>query len=68
MKGGERKGAGRKPGSPNKEKKENVRLAVVRVRLSEAEHEQALLCADAVGESMSEFIRGAIQKRCKKSR
>lgn len=68
MKGGERKGAGRKPGSPNKEKKENVRLAVVRVRLSGAEHDAALLCADAVGETMSEFIRGAIQRRCKKTR
>jgi len=64
MRGGQRQGAGRKPGSPNKEKKENVRLAVVRVRLSEAEHDQALLCADAAGETMSEFIRGAIKTRC----
>lgn len=67
MKGGKRQGAGRKPGSPNKEKKENARLNVVRVRLSEAEHNAALLCADAVGETMSEFIRSAIQTRCKKS-
>jgi hypothetical protein len=58
-KGGERQGAGRKPGSPNKVQKENVRLNVVRVRLSPVEYDKALLCADQVGESMSEFIRGA---------
>ena len=68
MRGGARQGAGRKPGSPNKELKVEARRAVVRVRLSDIERAEALRCAEKTGESESEFIRGAIAMRCKKVR
>jgi len=68
VRGGKREGAGRKPGSPNKELKPTARRAVVRVRLSDDERAEALRCAEKIGESESEFIRGAIAMRCKKTR
>lgn len=68
MRGGARSGAGRKPGSPNKELKSEARRAVVRVRLSDDERAEALRCAEKVGESESEFIREALRQRCKKTR
>jgi len=64
MKGGKREGAGRKPGSTKAE----ARRAVVRVRLSDDERAEAIRCAEIVGEPESEFIRGAIAMRCKKTR
>lgn len=60
MRGGKREGAGRKPGSV----KDEARRAVVRVRLSDDERAEAVRCAKEVGESESEFIRGAIAIRC----
>lgn len=66
MKGCERKGAGRKPGSPNKVKKENTLSAVVKVRLSAAEHATATACAERKSEKLSEFIRSAIEAWCHK--
>ena len=64
MKGGKREGAGRKPGST----KDDARRAVVRVRISSDERAEAIRCAEKSGESESEFIRGAIAMRCKKTR
>ena len=64
--GGKRSGAGRKPGTPNKEKKPNSRGKVIHVRLSDAEHDETALCADFLGESMSDFVRAAILQRCRK--
>lgn len=64
MRGGTREGAGRKPGSTKTE----ARRAVVRVRLSDEERAEALRCSEVAGESESEFIRGAIAMRCKKTR
>ena len=43
--GGKREGAGRKPGTPNKEKKPNARGKVLHIRLSGAEYDEAALCA-----------------------
>ncbi len=68
MRGGKREGAGRKPGSPNKELKAGAKREVVRVRLSDEERTEALRCAEKAGESESEFIREAIRLRCKKTR
>lgn len=68
MRGGKREGAGRKPGSLNKELKAEARRAVVRVRLSDEERAEALRCAEKAGESESEFIREVIRQRCKKTR
>ena len=61
--GGKRSNAGRKPGTPNKEKKPNARGKVLHIRLSDAEHDGAALCADSLGESMSDFVREAIRLR-----
>jgi len=66
MRGGLRKGAGRKPGSPNKEMKTDARREVARVRLSDAEKAEIVRCLSITGESESEFVRGAIAMRCKK--
>lgn len=63
--GGKRSNAGRKPGTPNKEKKPNARGKVLHIRLSDAEHDKAALCADSIGESMSDFVRAAILARCR---
>ena len=64
--GGKREGAGRKPGTPNKEKKPNARGKVLHIRLSGAEYDEAALCAAFLGESMSDFVRTAILARCSK--
>lgn len=66
--GGKREGAGRKPGSPNKELKVGAKREVVRVRLSDAEKAEIAHCISITGESESEFIREAIRLRCKKTR
>jgi len=68
MRGGAREGAGRKPGSPNKELKPGAKREVVRVRLSDAEKSDVARCLIITGESESDFIRGAIAMRCKKTR
>lgn len=62
--GGERKGAGRKPGSPNKEKNKNTRINVVRVRLTDDEYGMVFLGADSAKETVSEFVRKAIHSYC----
>ena len=63
--GGKRSNAGRKPGTPNKVKKENSRGRVLHIRLSDAEHDEAALCADSLCESMSDFVRAATLARCR---
>ena len=68
MRGGIREGAGRKRGSPNKELKSSAKREVVRVRLSDTEKGDIARCLILTGESESEFIRGAIAMRCKKTR
>jgi hypothetical protein len=59
---------GRPVGSLNKQKNPDVKGAVFRVRLACIERAEAIRCAEIVGESESEFIRGAIAMRCKKTR
>lgn len=66
--GGKRSNAGRKPGTPNKEKKPNVRGKVLHIRLSDAEHDEAVLCATSAGETLSVFVRMAIKHRCKRGK
>lgn len=66
--GGHREGAGRKPGSPNKELKSGAKREAVRVRLSDDEKAEIARCLVITGESESDFIRGAIAMRCKKTR
>lgn len=68
VRGGKREGAGRKPGSPNKELKQGAKREVVQVRLSDAEKAEIARCLLIIGESESDFIRGAIAMRCKKTR
>lgn len=68
MRGGKREGAGRKPGSPNKELKAGAKREVVRVRLSDGEKAEINRCLSITGESESDFIRGAIAMCCKKTR
>lgn len=68
MRGGKREGAGRKPGSPNKGLKQGAKREAVRVRLSDEEKAEIARCILITGESESDFIRGAIAMRCKKTR
>lgn len=68
VRGGKREGAGRKPGSLNKEPKADAKREVVRVRLSDADKAEIIRCLLITGESESDFIRGAIAMRCKKTR
>lgn len=68
MRGGKREGAGRKPGSPNKELKPGAKREAVRVRLSDGEKAEIARCLAITGETESDFIRGAIAMRCKKTR
>ena len=68
MRGGKREGAGRKLGSPNKKLKQDAKREAVRVRLSDAEKAEIARCILITGESESDFIRGAIAMRCKKTR
>ena len=66
IRGGHREGAGRKPGSPNKELKPGARREAVRVRLSDEEKAEIARCLSITGESESDFIREAIRIRCKR--
>lgn len=68
MRGGKREGAGRKPGSPNREPKTGAKREAVRVRLSDEEKAEIARCILVTGESESDFIRGAIAMRSKKTR
>jgi hypothetical protein len=61
--GGKRMGAGRKPGTPNKEKKPNSRGKVAHVRLSDAEYDLFLTAANGRRETISEFLRTAGNQR-----
>lgn len=60
MRGGKREGAGRKPGSSNKEKKMDAKSFVVRVRVTEEEKARINDCLKVTGKTESEFIRDAI--------
>jgi len=60
MRGGKREGAGRKPGS----KKTGARNAVIKTRLTDRERAAAILCAETIGESESEYLRNALAMRC----
>lgn len=66
VRGGKREGAGRKPGSPNKELKTGAKREAIRVRLSDAEKAEIARCLSITGESESDFIREAIRLRCKR--
>lgn len=59
MKGGKREGAGRKPGSPNKEKKVG-KSSVIRVRVTDEEKATINDCLKVTGKTESDFIRDAI--------
>lgn len=56
MKGGARQGAGRKPGSPNKEKKDG-RNVVKQIRWTEEEWQRVVDSAAGHQMTPSEFIR-----------
>ncbi|WP_027360677.1 plasmid mobilization protein [Desulforegula conservatrix] len=58
MRGGTRQGAGRKPGSSNKEKKPGRNLTK-QIRWYESEWEQIEAAAEKAGMTPSEFIRNA---------
>ena len=62
MRGGKRDGAGRKPGSSNKEKKDDGKSFVVRIRVTEQGKANINACAKALGKTESDFIRDAIAK------
>ena len=62
MRGGKREGAGRKPGSPNKEKKVESKSVVIRIRVTEQGKANINDCAKALGKTESDFIRDAISK------
>lgn len=68
MKGGKREGAGRKPGSTNKEPKADAKRAVVRVRLSDEERASISDCLKVTGKTESDFIRDAISKEISSTR
>lgn len=58
MKGGQRQGAGRKPGSPNKEKKAG-RTLIKQIRWHPEEWQQVEVKAKAAKQTPSEYIRKA---------
>lgn len=62
MRGGQREGAGRKPDSPNKEKKVGSKNFVVRVRVTDEEKASINDCLKVTGKTESDFIRDAIAR------
>lgn len=61
-------GIPRHRGRPAGTRKPDAMQSVVRVRLSYVEREEIERCTAITGETSSEFIRGAIAMRCKKTR